>query len=315
MDAALHFTTKKDFVYAAMAIKDGDHWILYAVYPDTTVLLKVYFKDAALTIKDGPFTLYHPKRIVAQQGYFKDNIPNGHWKSWYAGGELKNEGEIVNNNLSGVWKAWYQNGNHMSERTYLYSDSMVGQPVHQHSPAYQVEKVLDDFPPEGKLEGPATSWYENGQMESAVNYHHDSLSGTCTWFWANGHPSSKETYTDGKVTALECYDEQGKYTGPVCSLLKPPVLIDPIFTATDYIVDELHKEKNRDIREEGEATVSFTVTAMGKVKDLVVVRSPDPALTRHIVQIFASMPPWSPAVMHNRVMDFPVQLVIPYYRN
>ena len=57
LDADLHFTTKKDMVYPAMAIRSDEHWMLYAVYPDTSLLLKVSFKDAALTIKDGPFVL------------------------------------------------------------------------------------------------------------------------------------------------------------------------------------------------------------------------------------------------------------------
>ena len=64
----LQFTTKKDVVYAAMAVKDNNRWLLYAVYPDTSPILQVYFTDAALTVKDGPFTLYYPKRLVAQKG-------------------------------------------------------------------------------------------------------------------------------------------------------------------------------------------------------------------------------------------------------
>src|SRR3954471_22728856 len=72
LDADLHFTSKKDAVYPAMLIKNEDHWVLYAVYPDTSLLLKVYFKDATLTKKDGPFMLYHRKGVPAQSGYFKD---------------------------------------------------------------------------------------------------------------------------------------------------------------------------------------------------------------------------------------------------
>jgi antitoxin component YwqK of YwqJK toxin-antitoxin module len=315
LDGDLHFTTKKNFVYPAMAIKNNDHWVLYAVYPDTTVLLTVFFKDAALTIKDGPFTLYHPKKIVAQKGNFKNNIPDGQWQTWYPGGQLKNEGAIINNHLSGTWKYWYENGQPMSERSYIYSDSMAGQPAHQSYPAYKVEKVLDDFAPDGKLEGKGTTWYENGNKESVLNYHNDSLSGVCAWFRENGSPSSKETYVNGKVTELECYNEEGKYTGSTCSILKLPVLIHPIFTAEDYIVNELHKEKRKDINEEGEAQVTFTITKNGTVKDLLILSSPDPALSKHIVQVFAAMPAWSPAVTHNRKIDYAVKLVIPYYRD
>jgi len=310
----LQFTTKKDVVYAAMAVKDNNRWLLYAVYPDTSPILQVYFTDAALTVKDGPFTLYYPKRLVAQKGSFANNLPNGRWQSWYSNGQPKNEGTIINNHFSGVWKSWYESGQIKSEQSYMYIDSATGPAQHQRFPSYKVQAVLEDFAPEGVREGVSTIWYENGNKESVSNYHNDSLTGLCTWYRLNGNPSSKETYVNGKVTALECYDEEGKYTGATCSILKMPVLIHPMFTALDYLEYELHKDRNSDIREEGDAAISFTVTKKGTVENLSFTSSPDPALNKHIAKIFAGMPAWSPAITHNRAVDYPVKLVVPYYR-
>jgi antitoxin component YwqK of YwqJK toxin-antitoxin module len=314
LDADLQFTTKKDFVYAAMAIKNNDHWELYAVYPDTNILLNVFFKDAALTIKDGPFTLYHPKKITAQKGYFVNNIAQGHWQSYYPDGHLKDEGDIVNNHLSGLWKAWFQNGLPKTSRSYIYSEPMIaGAPVHENSPIKKVSRVLDNLSLEGTLEGPASAWYENGNKESEVNYHDDTLSGPCAFYRPNGKPSSKEVYANGKVTELACYDSAGNYSGATCSISKLPVFIHPIFSAEDYVLNELHKEKHRSITAYGEAEVHFTITQKGTVQNLVVISSPDAALSRLITQIFAGMTAWSPAVTHNRTIDYPMKMVIPYY--
>ncbi len=312
LDADMQFTTRKNAVYAAMAIKSNDHWLLYAVYPDTTVLLQVYFKDAGLSIKDGSYTLYHPKRIIAQQGTFKDNVPNGKWQSWYPNGQLKNEGLLLNNHFSGNWKSWYDNGQLMSDQSFAYNEA-GGATVHQLSPAKTVEKLMDDFSPERVLEGKSATWYKNGKQESLLNYHNDTLSGPCSWFHENGRLSSKETYLNGKVTELECYDSTGKYTGATCSILKLPLLVHPFFTALDYIEFELHKEKNKGV-EEGDVEVSFMVTKTGKVEHLVFISSPDPNLTKLVKRIFEDMPVWSPAVTHNRATDYPVTLTIPYYR-
>ena len=315
LDAELHFTTKKDFVYAAMAIKSEGQWVLYVVYPDTSVFLKITFKDAALTIKDGPFFYYYPKNKAAQICNFKNNIVNGHWQSWYPNGQLKNEGDIINNHFSGAWKEWYKNGQTKTEQTYVYTDSAgMSLPVHENSPA-AFQRVVDDFKLEGTLEGIATTWYENGNKESILHYSNDSLTGQCAWFRENGNPSSKETYVKGKVTELECFDEDGKYTGATCSILKLPVLVHPFFTLLDYIENELHKEKLKDVRMEGEVTISFIVTKKGTVENLMIVSSPDVALNKHIVQIFTALPRWSPAITHNRAVDYPVKLVIPYYRD
>lgn len=312
LDADLHFTTKKDVVYPAMAVRSGDHWLLYAVYPDTSVLLKVFFRDAALTVKDGPFTLYHPKRVVAQNGYFINNLANGHWQTFYPDGQVKDEGDIINNHLTGVWKGWYSNGLPMSSKTYVYNNPASSDAhVHENSPA-QVRKVLDDFTLEGVLEGEVSTWYENGNPESVVSYHNDSLSGTCTWFRPNGKRSSKETYKAGKVTSLECYDEDGQYSGSTCSILKPPVFIH-VLTAGDYIVNELHREKHRNITGYGEAQVSFVVTQKGTVEQVTVFESPDPNLSKLIIQVITKMSPWSPAVTHNRKIDYTIKLAVPYY--
>src|SRR5450432_2437005 len=99
LDAELQLVSKKEAVLPAIALKGNDHWQLYAVYSDTNVLLNVYYKDAGLTVKDGPFTLYHPKKIIAQKGYFKDNRAQGHWQSFYPDGQKKDEGDIVNNHF------------------------------------------------------------------------------------------------------------------------------------------------------------------------------------------------------------------------
>ncbi|MFT3933874.1 MAG: toxin-antitoxin system YwqK family antitoxin [Chitinophagaceae bacterium] len=313
LDADLRFTTKKEFVYPAIAIRRDERWVLYSVYPDTSMMLEVSYKDKDLTIKDGPFTLYYPKKILAQKGTFKSNVPNGLWQSWYSNGKPKNELTIINNHISGVLKSWYQNGNLSGENTYGYTQPNDITNQHQSFPSYKMQSVLPDLAPEGKLEGPSTNWYENGNKESAVNYHNDTLIGECFWFRENGKPSTKEVYKDGKVVDLSCYDEEGKYTGATCSILKQPVLIHPMFSALDYIEDELHKEKHRDV-DEGDVQVSFIVTKNGKVSNLVFVQSPAPSLNKIITEIFAKMPAWSPAVVHNRVIDYTVKMTIPYYR-
>lgn len=312
LNGNLEFTTRKNAVYAAMAVKEDEHWVLHAVYPDTAVLLRVYFKNAGLSIKDGPFELYHPKRIPAQKGYFKDNVPVGKWQTWYANGQLKNEGLIVNNYFSGVWKSWYESGQMMSEQSYAAVDA-GGDAVHQFSPAASVEKIMDGFAPEQKLEGQTTTWYRNGNKESVLNYHNDSLSGTCTWFRENGNLSTKETYVNGRVNELACYDSTGQYTGATCSILKLPVLVHPFFTTLDYIENELHKEKNKGVQE-GDVMVSFAISKKGMVENLVFISSPDDNLNKLIAHIFAGMPAWSPAVTHNRTVDYSMKLQIPYYR-
>lgn len=314
LDADFHFTGKRDFVYPALAIRREDHWMLYAVYPDTSIVLKVSFKNAAFTIKDGPYEIYHPKNVPAQKGNFVNNVPEGHWQTFYPGGQPEFEGDVIHNHYSGKWESWYPNGSPKSLRHYVFHDDMInsGDPIHENAPG-KMSRVLDDFSPEGTLDGAVSTWFENGNKESEVNYKNDSLEGRCAWFWPNGKPSTVETYKEGKVIDLACFDSTGKNTGSTCSILKLPVLIHPFFNALDYIENELHKDKHRGVTAYGDVQLRFTITTSGKVKDLQVVSSPDAVLSRLITDIFKTMPAWSPAVTHNRQIEYPMVLVVPYY--
>ncbi len=314
LDQNLRLTQKRNAVYAAMAVRQGDHWMLFAVYPDTTVMLRMFFKDKALTIKDGPYTLYYPKNVPWQSGNFNNNRVTGLWQTWYRNKQLKEAGMLVNNRMQGVWKLYYENGQLKTQEQYVLTDSVKPAGTYETVTSNVNPGVLDDFFASGTLHGPATTWYASGQKESEVNYQYDTLSGLCTWFRENGQPSTRETYVSGKITELECYDENGSRTGSACSILKPPLLIHPFFTALDYIEYELHKEKHKDIREEGEVNLSFIVTKDGSIDKLRINSTPDSALSKHIISVFSAMPAWSPAIIHNRRVDYPVDMIIPYYR-
>lgn len=330
LDVNLNFTSKKNMVYPAMALRNGDRWVLFAVYPDTSVLLKIFFKDRALTVRDGPYTLYYPKKKLWMQGSFENNKANGVWQTWYMNQQIKDSGTRVDNYLSGKYKQWFENGQLAGERNYLYADKAIQAALEAKRLAYYslMSERLSNGDGDagvlpsltggssgllGILQGPAATWYPNGNKESAVQYENDTLSGVCNWYYENGQPSSREKYENGKVTELACFDETGRYTGATCSILKLPVLVHPLFAALDYIEYELHKTKLKDIKQEGEVKVSFTITREGKLEKLVIKQSPDPALRLHVAAIFAAMPAWSPAVVHNRKIDYEMEMTIPFY--
>src|SRR4051812_16614290 len=83
LDENLQLTSKKQAVYHGLSIRQGDHWMLYAIYSDTTPALRIYYKDRNLQVKDGPFEIYYPKNLPAQKGAFIDDKMNGTWVTWY----------------------------------------------------------------------------------------------------------------------------------------------------------------------------------------------------------------------------------------
>jgi antitoxin component YwqK of YwqJK toxin-antitoxin module len=315
LDTEFRFTNRNKSAFPALAIRQENRWMLVAVYPDTGILLRIYFKDAGLTIKDGPYSLYHPGKIKARAGFFTENVPSGCWQSWYKNGQLKDSGVLLANQFTGIWKHWYENGQLQSWQEYTDVSADSATTKLNSTPSVEKGSILPNAIVRGIMNGSSKSWYANGQLESTGQFRQDTLTGLWLWYRENGFLSTRETYSDGKIMALECFNEKGEASGSTCSVLKPPSFIHPFLEVQDYIVNELHRRKNKDIYDEGVAELSFTIDKTGKIVNLQIKSSPDSALNKHIYAIIEKMPGWSPAITHNRAIDFPLQLSIPFFRN
>jgi antitoxin component YwqK of YwqJK toxin-antitoxin module len=316
LDYELRFCHKKEATYGAIAIRNGDRWELTAVYPDTSIMLKMSFSDAALKTRDGDFVFFFDKGPRIRAGSFINNRLNGALRIWYANGQLKDSGNVTDNTFTGTWKQWYQNGQLKNIENFSIDHWKSSIRAHDNSNLFYTttQGLLDNTNPTGIHEGYSDSWYANGNKESSVQFVRDTINGNCIFYRENGALSSKENYSGGKLIELECYDEKGMLTGSTCPVLKKPVLIHPYFTEGDYIVDQLHKNKNKDIKHEGYAKIYLKIDAKGTVDTVIINSSPDEALTAHIRKIIAAMPPWSPAISHNRAISYNLEVMVPYFR-
>lgn len=300
LDSTLQPTNEKNAAYFGVAIKDGKSWMLYALYPDTTPVIKAWFKDRQLKIKDGPYTLYYPKRLVAQEGYYRENQMNGVWQTWHSNGHKKDSGFIKNNQLTGPWKEWYPNGKLKFECTYQETSANIIVPV----PGTYY----------GIRNGTFTGWYEEGSIESTGSYVNDIMEGEWKFYHPNGKPSTIEKYEKGKIVSLHCFDTTGIETGEFCSIDKPALLKD-FGNYQEFIYQNLlwpQEAIQQNI--EGEVKVRFTVTKSGSLENLVI-QSDKAVLKKAVEDLFGSMKEWYPAVSHNRIVDWEEQLTIPFYRN
>jgi hypothetical protein len=160
----------------------------------------------------------------------------------------------------------------------------------------------------GIADGSWQSWYENGQLECDGMASHGAPAGTWKWTRENGQPASIETYSQGKVVQLECYDERGVLSGHACSILKPAVFTHPTLSAGQYIAHTLLQQYSMNSNDVGSAQIRFTVTKAGKIKDVTIAGLNDSIIQSNILHILHTMPAWSPAVSHNRIIDYEVSL-------
>ena len=338
LNGALEYTKENDAAYAAMAIKNGDYWFMMGVYPDTSILLKAYFKDKKLTVKEGPFTLYFPKGIKAMEGNYNNNIQQCVWKFYYRNGQLKDSGMLKNNQMVNTWYSWHENGQLFSMANYPSDESLPDKytPVRlPGNPGVLADEPITNakdgawksYHPNGKLkdsgnykqsvkDGFWISWHENGELESKGFYNLDTQEGKWEYFHSNGQPSTIETYKNSKVVDMECFDENGKSTGSFCSLLKPPTpILDRFVDFNTYMLDHLFWPKELDGKDvSGLVKISYTISKEGQLTEFKVLQSPHELLSKEVERFFRSIEKWAPAISHNRTIDLAVLLDIPFYR-
>lgn len=303
LDAWYQLTTKKNAVYYGVSIKEEDHWKLFAIYPDTTTLLKVYFKDSQLKIKDGPYYHYYPKNRIARQGFFSNNEMNGVWQTWFENGRKKDSGLMISNLMVGEWKTWYNNGAIMMQLNYAGGEPGV------------LNKIMSSvYGPGfvGMKDGSFRSWYSNGLNESIGQFKNDRMHGTWKWYHENGLPSTIEEYIEGKLLSIECFDTTGNQTGDFCPVSRPAVLQE-YGDYKQFIYQNLHwPEEALKKRIEGEVKVRFRINKKGELENLVLETDKE-ILRKAVQELFEQMKAWYPAVSHNRLADWEEEMTIPFY--
>jgi hypothetical protein len=316
LDENLHFTTKKHAVYHATVIPDGNYWVLQAMYPDEGPILRVFFADKQLSIKDGTYTIYYRSGKTWMEGHFTNNKATGLWQSWYDNGQLRDSGQVTANHFSGEWKHWYAGGQlkKVNEFRPLPGGTSPGTPPGTGS-SVPVADVIDTVTVgylniSGIAEGRWQGWYENGRPECEGMASHGMPDSTWKWFRENGQLSSVETYSGGKIVRLECYDEQGVLTGNACSVLKPAVFTHPTLSAGEYIARKLATQYSIYRSDARRAHIQFVVTKSGKIKQIIFSGINDRNIQFQILDILNTMPAWSPAVSHNRNIDYPVSIAV-----
>lgn len=337
----LIFTTKNKGDYAAVSIKTETHWMLFAVYSDTNTLLRAYFKDRDLRIRDGRFTLYHPKNIKAVEGIFVNNIRQGIWKYWYPNGQLKDSGMIKNNQMVNSWYSWHETGQLQSIANYFPIDSVNEQSIIvANSKSGGNQGVLDadtvvnyphgnwqsyhanGLPKDSGLyvhsvrQGEWKTWYVHGTLESKGNYVNGVMEGDWEYYHENGQTSTKEKYRKNKITEMHCYDSNGVSMGDFCSVLKPAVpILERHVTFQSYILDNVFWPKELDGKNvNGTVKAEYTISKQGKLTGIKILTTPHELLGKEIERFLRSLENWSPATSHNRIIDFTGILEVPFFR-
>lgn len=213
----------------------------------TFILNKVSSQDGE-KVSDGYQVFKYPNGAVSSEGLIKNGKPEGFWKSYYVTGVIKSEGRRTNHLLDSIWVFYDQSGDITEKISYLYGkkNGWYYKYKKESSGVYlwsqelfagdRKEGVATVFFPDGKVketimysdgkkEGLAKEYDENGNIISLMEYHNDFLvsrerinrydskmlrQGPWKAFYDNGRIKSESSYIDDMMHGYyKEYDEKG----------------------------------------------------------------------------------------------------------
>lgn len=234
--------------------------------------------------------IYDDSMRVLLRGTYRDEdckVKEGWFMYYYADGKRAAGGKFENNTRVENWKTWHPNG--------TLKDS-----------AYYVN---------GNAHGVSRSFHENGTPAAEGVFMNGLMDGGWTFYHDNGNPSTKELYKGGKLADLECFDTLGNSKGINCAIARPPTLVGRYGGIERYLADSLRMPDLSGEPVEGIVTALYTITRDGRMKDLRIISSAHPLLSREVMRVLDGISGWYPAVSHGRDIDQTITINIPFFAN
>ncbi|SEL43773.1 Antitoxin component YwqK of the YwqJK toxin-antitoxin module [Aquimarina amphilecti] len=155
-----------------------------------------------------------------------DTIKIEKFKNYYASGNLKSEGQLINKEKTGEWISYYENGEQESIRNYK-NDLLDGYQKIDYSQVLYMEgsykegikigewksyfkknkklKYLRHFDNKGRATGEWKNYYDSGELINIENYSNGSQNGKQVEYFKNGNISKVGEKQNGKENGVWKY--------------------------------------------------------------------------------------------------------------
>lgn len=168
--------------YKTLTEQKDSLWHRQLLYPARNILAEdSWYKDKNFRILHGPFTTFYPNGKPGKIGTYVNGRRQDAWLEFHRNGRLKDSASYVNGKVRGVRLQWHENG-----------------------------QLADSSEFDWAGNGVQVRWFSNGTVAAAGFWMKDTVKrGRWKHYFANGQVRAIQEYTDGKVTAAACYDEDG----------------------------------------------------------------------------------------------------------
>lgn len=255
--------------YKTLTEKKDSLWHRQLLYPAKNTLAQdAWYKDKGFRILHGPFTTFHPNGKPEQIGTHVNGQRQDAWLEYYRNGRRKDSASYVDGKVRGVRLQWHDNG-----------------------------QLADSSEFDWAGNGVQVSWYPNGAVSVAGLWMKDTVRrGRWKYYFPNGQVRAVQEYTDGKVTAAACYDEDG--TPLTDCENREATFAGGIDDWKQYLGRNLDASvplKQKAPPGTYRVRVSFNVAEDGSLTDIQAKTRHGYGMEEEVIRIMKTCPRWSPA--------------------
>jgi uncharacterized protein len=188
-----------------------------------------YVNDA----RDGYHKFYHDNGVLGEEGWYKAGQKQGLWRFYYTNGKLNEEKYFLNDQQDGISRSYNRNAE--IQNKFHYSKGTLLSRVCYDTAGVKCDSVFYKTPPASYtlthwqnkprfvdnsfsmkhnfLDGPYTTWFINGNIQSQTYYHDQQEDSTNTYYFPDGKVKFKGAYKNGEKTGdWQYYNELGQLT-------------------------------------------------------------------------------------------------------
>jgi len=164
---------------------------LKALYPDGKTQAEISYENGQ---PSGAVKFYYPNGAVQSEGSFTRGLLSGPYKTYYPNSQVETE-VLADKSGRGRYRSYYPSGKLQTEGTYAPAP-LVQRPVKNPLGDDLTKRVA---PPTGtnNLDGPATSYYESGQIKTRLTYRNGVPTGHGLEYFEHGNLREDTDYSNG----------------------------------------------------------------------------------------------------------------------
>lgn len=254
---------------------------------ETDSIHAVYYREGtrdSLARWSGRVRDYYRDGSLQMRGQYERGLENGIFIYYSNQHRYESAGRYAEEQPVGKWEYFHDNGR--LHREVVYDERVFVRTVYDTAGTPQVVNG----------QGRHRTWYTNGQVKEEGNIINGHPEGVWRGYHENGSPYFEEYYVGGRLQSGISLDVRGnRYIYDETSLYPAPIMGEAAYAR--YLREQVRKPAEE---VSGQVRLTLVVMENGGVRDVVVLKSLNPACDAEAVRLVTEGPAWRPARVHGQ---------------